>query len=114
MKKGFFEYTCTFWDEYTREIKTAHGVVFTSSFTNAMYEIGKCYGEDNINSVSLDINEHFSYNNEDNYRKKHEGTFRKCCQTCYDYKAKKGAMPRRKDLRKEKREKWMKDDRNFS
>ena len=54
------------------------------------------------------------YINEGNCRKGHEGTFRKCCQTCYDYKAKKGAIPRRKDLRKEKREKWMQDDRNFS
>jgi len=62
MKKGFFEYTCTFWDECIRDIKTTHGVVFTNSFTNAMYEIEKCYGEDNINSISFAINENFSSN----------------------------------------------------
>lgn len=60
MEKGFFEYTCTFWDEYARDIKTTHGIVFANSFTNAMYEIGKCYGEDNINSISFTINENFS------------------------------------------------------
>lgn len=60
MNKGFFEYICTFWDECAKDIKTVHGVVFTNSFTNAMYEIEKCYGEDNINSVSFAINENFS------------------------------------------------------
>lgn len=60
MKKGFFEYTCTFWDECAKDIKTVHGVVFTNSFTNAMYEIERCYGEDNINSISFAVNENFS------------------------------------------------------
>lgn len=31
-----------------------------------------------------------------------EGTFRKSCQTCKDYKAQKGGRPARKNLRKEK------------
>ena len=33
-----------------------------------------------------------------------EGTFRKACQTCNKYKAKKGGQPARKNLRKQKRE----------
>lgn len=53
------------------------------------------------------------YLNEGNCRKGHEGTFKRCCQTCHDYVAKKGAAPRRKDLRKEKREKWLRNDENF-
>ena len=53
------------------------------------------------------------YLNEGNCRKGHEGTFKRCCQTCHDYVAKKGAVPRRKDLRKEKREKWFRNDENF-
>lgn len=53
------------------------------------------------------------YKNEGNCAKGHEGTFRHCCQTCKDYSVKKGSIPKRKDLRKEKNIKWMKDIRNF-
>lgn len=53
------------------------------------------------------------YKNEGNCSKGHEGTFKKCCQKCKDYKAKKGALPRRKDLRKEKTIKWMNNFKNF-
>lgn len=31
-----------------------------------------------------------------------EGTFRKACQTCNKYKAKKGSMPARKNLKRKK------------
>ena len=53
------------------------------------------------------------YLNEGNCLKGHEGTFKKTCQFCKDYHAKKNAMPRRKDLRKEKQRKWENDIRNF-
>ena len=53
------------------------------------------------------------YKNEGNCSKGHSGIFRKSCQTCKDYKMKKGALPRRKDLRKEKRIKWEKNFKNF-
>lgn len=42
-----------------------------------------------------------------------EGTFRKKCQTCKTYKAIPGGLPARKNLRKEKKEKFMKDRRNW-
>lgn len=45
--------------------------------------------------------------------KGHKGTFRKQCQFCKDYIPKMGARPRRKDTRKEKNEKYMKDKRNW-
>ena len=53
------------------------------------------------------------YLNEGNCAKGRDGTFTRKCQTCNLYKAKKGARPRRKDLRKEKNEKFMKDKRNW-
>lgn len=53
------------------------------------------------------------YINEGNCSKGHAGTFRKSCQTCKNYLPKKGSVPRRKDLRKEKTIKWMKDIRHF-
>ena len=34
-----------------------------------------------------------------------EGTFRKACQTCKKYKAKKGSLPARQNLKKQKAEK---------
>ena len=34
-----------------------------------------------------------------------EGTFRKACQTCKKYKAKKGSLPARKNLKRQKIEK---------
>ena len=45
--------------------------------------------------------------------KGHAGTFRDACQTCKDYKAKKGGRSKRKDLRREKTIKWEKDLRNY-
>ena len=53
------------------------------------------------------------YKNEGNCSKGHEGTFKRCCQICKDYSVLKNSRPRRKDLRKEKTNKWMKDIRNF-
>lgn len=53
------------------------------------------------------------YKNENNCSKGHEGTFNKACQKCKDYEPKKGALPRRKDLRKIKNIKWMNDFKNF-
>ncbi len=53
------------------------------------------------------------YLNEGNCKKGHKGIFNKTCQTCKSYVPKKGSGVRRKDLRKEKNEKWMKDIRNF-
>jgi len=53
------------------------------------------------------------YMNEGNCIKGHEGTFNHKCQKCKDYLAKKGAAPRRKDLRREKNMKWINDNRNF-
>lgn len=42
-----------------------------------------------------------------------EGTFRKQCQICNKYSPIKGGRPARKDLRREKKEKYMKDKRNW-
>lgn len=39
-----------------------------------------------------------------------EGTFRKTCQTCKKYKPKKGALPARKNLKKQKTEKHIEKD----
>lgn len=50
---------------------------------------------------------------ETNCAKGHDGTFKKACQHCKFYIPKKGAVPRRKDLRKEKVEKWMDNKRNW-
>lgn len=43
-----------------------------------------------------------------------EGTFRKACQTCDKYQPKKGGNVARKDLRREKKEKFLKDRRNWN
>lgn len=53
------------------------------------------------------------YINEGNCAKGHAGEFRKQCQTCKDYIKKKGARPRRLDLRKSKTIKWLNDKRNW-
>lgn len=45
--------------------------------------------------------------------KGHEGTFHDACQTCPQYRAKKGARPKRRNLRREKNLKWLNDPRNF-
>ena len=42
-----------------------------------------------------------------------EGTFHKYCQTCKAYDPIPGGRPARPNLRKEKREKFMKDRRNW-
>ena len=39
-----------------------------------------------------------------------EGTFRKACQTCKKYKAKKGNLPARKNLKRQKIEKIREHD----
>lgn len=43
-----------------------------------------------------------------------EGTFRKACQTCSKYRPMKGGRPARRNLKKEKREKYLKDRRNWN
>jgi len=43
-----------------------------------------------------------------------EGTFRKACQVCNLYLPLKGGNVARKDLRREKKEKFAKDKRNWS
>ena len=48
---------------------------------------------------------------EGNCSKGREGTFNHKCQTCDKYLPKPGSRPRRKDLRREKKEKYMKDRR---
>jgi len=45
--------------------------------------------------------------------KGHDGTFRGSCQKCRDYLPLRGGVPARKDLRREKREKYAKDRRNW-
>ena len=53
------------------------------------------------------------YLNEGNCQKGHKGLFNYTCQTCKNYTPKKGAFPRRKNLKKQKNEKWMRDIKNF-
>lgn len=43
----------------------------------------------------------------------YEGTFRKVCQKCKQYKALKGGKPARRNLKREKKEKFEKDRRNW-
>ena len=43
-------------------------------------------------------------------KKGREGTFRKACQTCKKYKAKKGNLPARQNLKKQKIEKIREHD----
>lgn len=45
------------------------------------------------------------YNFEGGCAKGREGTFRKACQTCKKYKAEKGRVPARKNLKRQKTEK---------
>lgn len=45
------------------------------------------------------------YDHEGVCLKNHEGTFRSHCQVCKDYRAKRGGIPFRKDLRREKKDK---------
>ena len=42
-----------------------------------------------------------------------EGTFRKACQTCKTYKAMRGGRPARPNLKREKKDKFLKDRRNW-
>lgn len=42
-----------------------------------------------------------------------EGTFRHYCQTCSLYRPVRGGQPARKNLKKEKTEKFLKDKRNW-
>lgn len=42
-----------------------------------------------------------------------EGTFRKTCQTCSKYRPVKGGRPARRNLKREKQEKYLKDKRNW-
>ena len=51
---------------------------------------------------------------EGNCSKGREGTFRKQCQICNLYLPLPGGQPARKDLRREKREKYLKDKRNWA
>ncbi len=50
---------------------------------------------------------------EGNCTKGRAGTFRKQCQTCSKYMPVKGGQPARKNLKTEKKEKFMKDKRNW-
>lgn len=54
------------------------------------------------------------YENEGNCSKGREGTFNRKCQTCSLYTPRPGSRPRRKDLRREKKEKAMKDKRYWN
>ena len=54
-----------------------------------------------------------SYICEGNCSKGKEGTFRKACQKCGSYDPIKGGLPARKNLKREKTEKFMKDRRNW-
>ena len=51
---------------------------------------------------------------ERNCSKGREGTFRKQCQICSKYDPIPGGQPARKDLRREKRDKYLKDKRNWA
>lgn len=53
------------------------------------------------------------YINEGNCYKHHAGLFKKTCQVCADYRAKKGSLPRRKNLKKQKNIEWMNNINNF-
>lgn len=53
------------------------------------------------------------YINEGNCYKHHKGFFKKTCQVCADYKPRKGSLPKRKNLKKQKCNEWMLDLRNF-
>ena len=54
-----------------------------------------------------------SYVCEGNCSKGKDGTFRKACQTCSSYRPIRGGQPARKNLKREKTEKFMKDKRNW-
>ena len=53
------------------------------------------------------------YINQGNCKKCHEGTFRKSCQICKDYSMKKGSLPRRKNLKRQKNIEWMNNIKNY-
>ena len=53
------------------------------------------------------------YINEGNCALGKEGTFRHQCQTCKTYKALRGGKPARPNLKRDKRERFEKDKRNW-
>lgn len=55
-----------------------------------------------------------SYICEGNCSKGREGTFRDYCQVCNKYDPIKGGRPARKNLKREKREKFLNDRRNWA
>jgi hypothetical protein len=54
-----------------------------------------------------------SYVCEGECKKGKPGTFRNYCQTCKAYRPIKGGLPARRNLKKEKTEKFLKDKRNW-
>ena len=49
---GFFEYTCTFWDEDEHKIITKKGVIHTITYTEAAAALELYYGQ--IESMSFE------------------------------------------------------------
>lgn len=49
---GFFEYTCSFFNCAIDNIEKVHGVVYASSFKDAMEKLESHYGEE-IDSIKL-------------------------------------------------------------
>ena len=58
-EKGFFKYTCEYWDDIKCVTKIVAGIVLADTFINAMDRIIKIYGENNINKISLSVDEDF-------------------------------------------------------
>jgi len=58
-EKGFFKYVCDYWDGIKCIRRVAAGIVQADTFANAMDRIIKIYGEDNINKISLSVDEDF-------------------------------------------------------
>lgn len=57
MEKGFFEYKCEYWDDFSGDIKTTHGVTYAKTCSDAMLNIEKYYG--NIENIFLQPLESF-------------------------------------------------------
>lgn len=51
----FCKYKVCFWDQLENRDATECGIVWAGRYTEVMCRIGDYYGEDNINSVSLEF-----------------------------------------------------------
>lgn len=53
--KYFYHYIVEYWDQLDEKMRTDHGFMREDSYANAVQEISKWYGEDQIESLNISI-----------------------------------------------------------